>query len=77
MEKFWMEHQDFFPNIETWWGEMPNLYGTKMFQFQQRLKHVKLQLKKWNKEVFGMPTNNGGQSRVLRLLLYPIFITII
>jgi hypothetical protein len=40
-------------NIETWWGERPNLYGTKMYQFQQRLKHIKLQLKKWNKEVFG------------------------
>jgi hypothetical protein len=48
-----MDHQDFMPNIETWWGEWPNLYGTKMYQFQQRLKHIKLQLKKWNKEVFG------------------------
>jgi len=53
MENLWMEHQDFFPNIESWWGELPNLYGKKMFQFQQRLKHVKLQLNKWNKEVFG------------------------
>jgi hypothetical protein len=24
-----------------------------MFQFQQRLKHIKISLKKWNKEVFG------------------------
>jgi hypothetical protein len=53
MEKFWMEHHVFLPNIESWWGEPPNLYRTKMFQFQKRLKKVKLQLKKWNKEVFG------------------------
>jgi hypothetical protein len=33
--------------------ELPNLYGTKMFQFQQRLKHLKAKLKKWNKEFFG------------------------
>jgi hypothetical protein len=52
-EKFWMDHQDFMQNIETWWVENPNLYGTKMYQFQQKLKHIKLKIKKWNKEVFG------------------------
>jgi hypothetical protein len=33
-----MEHQDFLPNIETWWGELPNLYGTKMFTVPTKVK---------------------------------------
>jgi hypothetical protein len=33
---FWMDHMEFMQNIESWWFELPNLYGTKMFQFQQR-----------------------------------------
>jgi hypothetical protein len=48
-----MDHQDFMQNIETWWFENPNLYGTKMYQFQHKLKHIKFQIKNWNKEVFG------------------------
>jgi spore coat protein CotF len=39
--------------IKEWWGEDQNLYGTKMYQFQQKLRHIKTSLKKWNKEVFG------------------------
>jgi hypothetical protein len=48
-EKFWTRHPKFMQNIKGWWGENQKLYGTKMFQFQQRLKHIKISLKKWNK----------------------------
>jgi hypothetical protein len=48
-----MDHPNFMQNIEKWWSKKPDLYGTKMYQFQQRLKHVKLRIKIWNKEVFG------------------------
>jgi hypothetical protein len=39
--------------MSIWWNNQPNLYGTKMYQFQQRLKYTKTCIKKWNKEVFG------------------------
>jgi hypothetical protein len=36
-----------------WWNNQPNLHGTQMYKFQQRLKYTKACIKKWNKEVFG------------------------
>jgi len=39
--------------ISECWQENQNLYDTKMYQFQHKLKHIKSCLKKWNKEVFG------------------------
>jgi hypothetical protein len=52
-KKFWLDHPDFLQNLVVWWREQKELYGTKMYQFQQRLKHVHQCIRKWNKEVFG------------------------
>ena len=52
-EWFCMEHSDFLQNIKTWWQDRSNLGRTKMYRFQQKLKHVKHMIKIWNKEVFG------------------------
>jgi hypothetical protein len=43
--KLWVEHSYFIPNIERWWNERTNLYGTKIYQFQERLKNVKMRIK--------------------------------
>jgi predicted Rossmann fold nucleotide-binding protein DprA/Smf involved in DNA uptake len=39
--------------LSVWWKGPKDLHGMKMFQFQQRLKHVRWCIRKWNKEVFG------------------------
>jgi hypothetical protein len=51
-EKFWTDTQNLCKNVK-WWKEDQNMYGTKMYQFQQKLRHIKACLRKWNKEVFG------------------------
>jgi hypothetical protein len=38
---------------QTWWEQVEISHGTHMYKFQQRLKNFKLQLKEWNKNVFG------------------------
>ena len=52
-DKFWLNHLDFANNIKTWCKEISNTEGTLMYHFQQRLKKIKVRLKKWNKVVFG------------------------
>jgi hypothetical protein len=52
LKKLWLHHPEFIQNVTEWWKEKQYLYGTKMYQFHQRLKHTKNCLKKWNKEVF-------------------------
>jgi hypothetical protein len=50
---FWLDHPYFLSNLAVWWKGPKYLHGTKMFQFQQRLKYVRMCIRKWNKEVFG------------------------
>eukprot|EP00253_Pinus_taeda_P023451 PITA_23451 len=52
-EKFWIEHPNFFTMVEKWWAEPLAVEGSKMFNLQNRLKHIKLKLKDWNHTVFG------------------------
>jgi hypothetical protein len=52
-EKLWPRHPEFMQKVKEWWGETQEVYGKKMYQFHQRLKHIKMRLKKWNQEVFG------------------------
>jgi hypothetical protein len=52
-EKFWLTHPDFQELAQNWWTNAEIQKGTKMFCFQQKLKHFKQQVHKWNKEVFG------------------------
>lgn len=48
-----MMHLDFKRIIIDWWKGMADTGGSRMFNFQQKLKHIKENLKKWNKETFG------------------------
>lgn len=52
-EKFWMMHPNFKRLIMEWWKGMADMGGSRMFNLQQNLKHIKENLKKWNKETFG------------------------
>jgi exonuclease III len=51
-EKFWLSHPDFQEMARHWWSTVEIQKGTKMYCFQQKLKHFKQQVRKWNKEVF-------------------------
>ena len=39
--------------MKEWWENCPNIEGSHMFVFQQKLKYIKECVKKWNKESFG------------------------
>eukprot|EP00253_Pinus_taeda_P010243 PITA_10243 len=52
-EKVCLSHPDFTNNIDKWWTEELPFQGTKMFMLQQRLKHIKVRLKDWNKKQYG------------------------
>lgn len=51
-EAFWLSHPAFKDFIRSTWTSFPQLEGTKMFQFQQKLKFLKAQFKRWNKGTF-------------------------
>lgn len=52
-ENVCLSHPDFSSNIDKWWMEALPFQGTKMYMLQQRLKHIKVKLKDWNKKQFG------------------------
>jgi len=52
-ENIWLSQPDFINNIAKCWLEDLNIQGTRMFLLQKRLKHIKLQLKDWNKNEYG------------------------
>lgn len=52
-EAFWMSHLDFINLINTEWNNFSPPNGTKMIQFQQKLKHIKGKIKQWNHTSFG------------------------
>ena len=52
-EKFWLTHLNFKRLITDWWKGKADTGGSIMFNLQQKLKHIKENLKKWNKETFG------------------------
>ena len=51
-EKFWLLQPDFQEKLTDWWEISPPIRGTHMYQFHQKLKHLKDCIKKWNKESF-------------------------
>jgi hypothetical protein len=53
LKNFWLSHPDFLGNIQKWWDNAKISNGSLMYCFQQCLKNLKLQLKLWNKSVFG------------------------
>ena len=52
-EECWLQHHAFKDFIKTVWSTFCPPEGSKMFQFQQKLKYLKTQIKKWNQEIFG------------------------
>ena len=52
-EFFWLLQPDFQEKLKEWWEEIPTIRGTQMYQFQQNLKILKSNIKKWKKESFG------------------------
>jgi len=52
-EKFWLEHPNFIKMVEKWWSEPLEGRGSKMFNFQKKLRSIKDKIKEWNKTVFG------------------------
>eukprot|EP00253_Pinus_taeda_P029510 PITA_29510 len=52
-EEFWFTHPSFKDFVHSTWTSFSPPEGSKMFQFQQKLKHLKFHLKQWNSETFG------------------------
>jgi hypothetical protein len=52
-EVFWINHPHFQTMAPIWWKEATILHGSKMYQFQERLKNFKKRLKLWKKHKFG------------------------
>eukprot|EP00253_Pinus_taeda_P028889 PITA_28889 len=52
-EEFWLTHPNFKYFIRNTWNTFIPPEASRMFQFQQKLKHLKQGLKRWNHETFG------------------------
>jgi hypothetical protein len=48
----WLHHQDFVGNVRTWWGGY-DFQGSPSDILASKLKALKEDIKKWNKECFG------------------------
>jgi hypothetical protein len=48
-----MTHPYFKQLIAEWWKGFVESDESRMYAFQQKLKHIKTHLKIWNKETFG------------------------
>ena len=48
-----MAHLDFKRLTTKWWKGFEEPVGSRMYAFQKKLKYIKDNLKKWNKESFG------------------------
>lgn len=52
-ETFWLTHPDFNTVVKDAWERFIPNGGLLMYQFQQRLKHIKKKIKIWNLTTFG------------------------
>eukprot|EP00253_Pinus_taeda_P004365 PITA_04365 len=52
-EAFWLRDPDFIKKVEDWWGNCTSQGRCRMHTFQLKLKSLKGQIKRWNKEEFG------------------------
>jgi ribonuclease HI/exonuclease III len=68
-EEMWFRHPQFHHLLRVWWLNAPRVKGTKMYQFWSKLKHMKTQIKKWNKFVF---KNVFSEKEVVKKKLYQI-----
>ncbi|GLJ39561.1 hypothetical protein SUGI_0808310 [Cryptomeria japonica] len=59
MEAMWYEASDFKQKLTEWWGN--DIRGCLRYILFKKLKEVKLQVKSWNKNVFGDLFANKGK----------------
>eukprot|EP00253_Pinus_taeda_P009835 PITA_09835 len=52
-ESFWFTNPDFKGMVQDVWKSFTPPIGAKMYQFQQKLRHLKQAIKAWNKSKFG------------------------
>lgn len=52
-EAFWLSHPEFKEFIQTTWQTCNPMAPTKMARFQKKIKFLKGEIKKWNKNTFG------------------------
>ena len=52
-EAFWLNHHAFKDLITSTWKKFVSPEGSEMYKFQQKLKHLKGQIKLWNHSTFG------------------------
>ncbi|XP_059076156.1 uncharacterized protein LOC131875586 [Cryptomeria japonica] len=50
-ERMWLDHPNLVQSIEKWWSI--DVKGTALYRIAKKLRNVKDNIKKWNKEVFG------------------------
>jgi len=43
-ENIWLTHPNFINNIEKWWSEDLQIWGTRMYLLHKRQNHIKLHL---------------------------------
>ncbi len=51
-ENMWLRHEAFTGNVRQWWGRY-DFQGSPSFVLASKLKMLKEDIKKWNKESFG------------------------
>ena len=51
-ENMWLKAEGFMEQVKKWW-ESYQFYGTPSYILAHKLKALKLDLKRWNEEVFG------------------------
>ncbi len=52
-KNMWLRHGDFVEKVRIWW-EGYDVHGSPSFVLANKLKALKEDLERWNKEVFGM-----------------------
>ena len=51
-ENMWLKEEGFFDKVQQWWGSY-SFSGSSSYILVQKLKALKLDLRRWNAEVFG------------------------
>jgi hypothetical protein len=51
-ENMWLKYEGFFEQVKKWWISY-EFFGLPSFVLANKLKALKVDLKKWNEEVFG------------------------
>ena len=68
-ESFWFSHAGFKDFVTNAWRSFVPADGSKMFQFQQKLRNLKHTLKQWNKSQFGNIFDNQKELELKMSLL--------